>query len=98
MWSPAEAADKHEGQLVWFLLYGVLYVAFYFFTSPFVGNPELLNSWTPYVYLSMGLYAWLFSAAALHTPVHALGLVDSTIRQPVSLKLSLDVWTPGHWC
>lgn len=64
----------------------MLYVAFYFFTSPFVGNPELLNSWTPYVYLSMGLYAWLFSAAALHTPVHALGLVDSTIKQPVGRR------------
>uniref|UniRef100_A0AAV1T0I2 Calcineurin-like phosphoesterase domain-containing protein n=1 Tax=Peronospora matthiolae TaxID=2874970 RepID=A0AAV1T0I2_9STRA len=76
---------KAEDQLVWFLLYLVIYLAFYFFTSPFVGNRELLNSWTPYVYFSMILYAWLFSAAALHTPVHALGLLDSTIKQPISL-------------
>ncbi|KAL4087625.1 hypothetical protein PRIC1_013514 [Phytophthora ramorum] len=74
-----------EDQLVWFTLYLVIYLAFYFFTSPFVGNRELLNSWTPYVYVSMALYAWLFSAAALHTPVHALGLLDSTIKQPISL-------------
>ncbi|CAI5732946.1 unnamed protein product [Peronospora farinosa] len=78
-------ATKAEDQLVWFTLYLVIYLAFYFFTSPFVGNRELLNSWTPYVYFSMVLYAWLFSAAALHTPVHALGLFDSTIKQPISL-------------
>ncbi|CAI5703424.1 unnamed protein product [Peronospora effusa] len=78
-------ATKAEDQLVWFTLYLVIYLAFYFFTSPFVGNRELLNSWTPYVYFSMVLYAWLFSAAALHTPVHALGLLDSTIKQPISL-------------
>ena len=35
----------------------------------------------------MILYAWLLSAAALHTPVHALGLLDSTIKQPVRLHL-----------
>lgn len=69
---------------VWFGLYVGLYVAFYFFTSPFVGNPELLNSWTPYVYLSMGLYAWLVAAAALHIPLGGLGLTDSAvIKQPV---------------
>ncbi|CAI5714636.1 unnamed protein product [Peronospora destructor] len=78
-------ATKAEDQLVWFTLYLVIYLAFYFFTSPFVGNRELLNSWTPYVYFSMVLYAWLFSAAALHTPVRALGLLDSTIKQPISL-------------
>ncbi|KAF4320929.1 hypothetical protein BBO99_00000706 [Phytophthora kernoviae] len=78
-------STKAEDQLVWFALYLVLYLAFYFFTSPFVGNRELLNSWTPYVYVSMVLYAWLFSAAALHTPVHALGLLDATIKQPISL-------------
>ncbi|KAE8892553.1 hypothetical protein PF006_g5056 [Phytophthora fragariae] len=78
-------STKAEDQLVWFTLYLVIYLAFYFFTSPFVGNRELLNSWTPYVYVSMALYAWLFSAAALHTPVHALGLLDSTIKQPISL-------------
>ncbi|KAG7401456.1 hypothetical protein PHYBOEH_001001 [Phytophthora boehmeriae] len=78
-------STKAEDQLVWFTLYLVLYLAFYFFTSPFVGNRELLNSWTPYVYVSMALYAWLFSAAALHTPVHALGLLDATIKQPISL-------------
>ncbi|KAI9989837.1 hypothetical protein PInf_020124 [Phytophthora infestans] len=83
---PLEAEPtKAEDQLVWFALYLVIYLAFYFFTSPFVGNRELLNSWTPYVYVSMVLYAWLISAAALHTPVHALGLLDSTIKQPISL-------------
>ncbi|KAL7692206.1 putative calcineurin-like phosphoesterase domain, ApaH type [Plasmopara halstedii] len=79
------ASTKAEDQLIWFALYLVIYLAFYFFTSPFVGNRELLDSWTPYVYFSMVLYAWLISAAALHTPVHALGLLDSTIKQPISL-------------
>uniref|UniRef100_M4B9Z6 Uncharacterized protein n=1 Tax=Hyaloperonospora arabidopsidis (strain Emoy2) TaxID=559515 RepID=M4B9Z6_HYAAE len=85
---------KAEDQLVWFLLYLVIYLAFYFFTSPFVGNRELLNSWTPYVYFSMILYAWLFSAAALHTPVHALGLLDSTIKQPFD---DLETLVPGSY-
>ncbi|KAE9352039.1 hypothetical protein PF008_g5634, partial [Phytophthora fragariae] len=84
-WPMETESTKAEDQLVWFTLYLVIYLAFYFFTSPFVGNRELLNSWTPYVYVSMALYAWLFSAAALHTPVHALGLLDSTIKQPISL-------------
>ncbi|KAG3116671.1 hypothetical protein PI124_g5888 [Phytophthora idaei] len=84
-WPLEPESTKAEDQLVWFALYLVIYLAFYFFTSPFVGNRELLNSWTPYVYFSMVLYAWLFSAAALHTPVHALGLLDSTIKQPISL-------------
>ncbi|DAZ93441.1 TPA: hypothetical protein N0F65_003138 [Lagenidium giganteum] len=70
---------------VWFLLYGAIYVSFYFFTSPFVGNPELLNSWTPYVYLSMGLYGWLFAAAALHAPFNLLGLQMQTIKTRVTL-------------
>lgn len=68
---------------VWFAFFCIIYIAFYFFTSPFVGNPELLNSWTPYVYLSMGLYGWLVAAAALHIPVNSLGQLGSTIKQPV---------------
>ncbi|KAI9914831.1 hypothetical protein PsorP6_007924 [Peronosclerospora sorghi] len=84
-WALEAESTKAEDQFVWFTLYLVIYLAFYFFTSPFVDNRELLNSWTPYVYFSMVLYAWLFSAAALHTPVHALGLLDSTMKQPISL-------------
>ncbi|TMW64187.1 hypothetical protein Poli38472_012809 [Pythium oligandrum] len=80
-----EKTGEDNDQLVWFALYGVLYVSFYFFTSPFVGNPELLTTWTPYVYISMGLYGWLFAAAALHTPLHQLGLLESTIKQPITL-------------
>ncbi|GLE08101.1 hypothetical protein PINS_up019063 [Pythium insidiosum] len=64
---------------VWFTLFGVIYLSFYFFTSPFVGNPELLTTWTPYVYVSMGLYGWLIAAAAMHTPLNQLGVGESTI-------------------
>lgn len=48
-----------------------------------MGNPELLDSWTPYVYISMGLYGWLGTAAALHIPVNSLGQFGATIKQPV---------------
>uniref|UniRef100_K3WH55 Uncharacterized protein n=1 Tax=Globisporangium ultimum (strain ATCC 200006 / CBS 805.95 / DAOM BR144) TaxID=431595 RepID=K3WH55_GLOUD len=75
-------AASYEDHLVWFAFFCTIYVAFYFFTSPFVGNPELLNSWTPYVYLSMGLYGWLVAAAALHIPVTSLGTLGATIKQP----------------
>lgn len=68
---------------VWFAFFGIIYIAFYFFTSPFVGNPELLDSWTPYVYISMILYGWLGAAAALHIPVNSLGQFGATIKQPV---------------
>lgn len=71
---------------VWFAFFGTIYLAFYLFTSPFVGNPELLDSWTPYVYISMGLYGWLGAAAALHIPVNSLGQFGATIKQPVRLS------------
>lgn len=70
---------------VWFAFFCTIYLAFYFFTSPFVGNPELLNSWTPYVYISMVLYGWLVAAAAMHIPVNSLGQLGATIKQPVLL-------------
>lgn len=53
-----------------------------------MGNPELLNSWTPYVYISMVLYGWLVAAAALHIPVNSLGQLGATIKQPVLLTCS----------
>lgn len=55
-----------------------------------MGNPELLNSWTPYVYISMVLYGWLVTAAALHIPVNSLGQLGSTIKQPVRAWAPFD--------
>ncbi|KAJ0403995.1 hypothetical protein P43SY_001389 [Pythium insidiosum] len=81
----ARPAAKMATKVVWFTLFGVIYISFYFFTSPFVGNPELLTTWTPYIYVSMGLYGWLITAAAMHTPLHQLGVGESTIKQPISL-------------
>ncbi|OQR90250.1 hypothetical protein THRCLA_09395, partial [Thraustotheca clavata] len=73
----------------WFFVFVSVFISFYVFTSPFVENRELLNRWTPYVYVSMGLYTWLLSAAVLHVPVTQLGMLDYDVKQPISLFLPI---------
>ncbi|EQC35107.1 hypothetical protein SDRG_07341 [Saprolegnia diclina VS20] len=76
-------------QIAWFLIFVLVFVSFYIFTSPFVENRELLNRWTPYVYVSMGLYTWLLLAAVVHVPLTQLGMLEYDVKQPISLFLPI---------
>ena len=75
----------------WFAMYMAVFVSFYIFTSPFVTNPELIERWTPYVYISMTLHFWLLSAVVCHIPMMRLGLLDYDVKEPVYRIHTLEI-------
>lgn len=73
-------ATTTTSYIYWYSIYGLLFLAFFVFSSPFQGNRELRDRWNGYVYISTILYIWLGCAVAFHLPI-----LHYDLKLPVSL-------------